>query len=134
MGKNTTQIEATVMKMTAESLEKLSNETGLSIGEVIDRLTMQMKAKDKDLAVSIAYQEVIMQLSNLPQEETDVAFLELVTVLLAMVPEEYVEDVYERAALGRENANRCFERLTAEERAWFASHLLDDIDKMHYPE
>jgi len=134
MGKNTTQIEATVMKMTAEGLEKLSNETGLSVGEVIDRLTMQMKAKDKDLAVSIAYQEVIMQLSNLPQEETNSAFLELVTVLLAMVPEEYVEDVYERAALGRENANRCFERLTPDQRAWFASHLLDDIDNMMHPE
>ena len=75
MGKNTTRIEATVMKMTAEGLEKLSNETGLSIGEVIDRLTMNMRADNKDLAVSIAYQEVIMLLSRLPQEENSAAFI-----------------------------------------------------------
>ena len=134
MGKNTTRIEATVMKMTAEGLEKLSNETGLSIGEVIDRLTMNMRADNKDLAVSIAYQEVIMLLSRLPQEENSAAFIELVTVLLAMVPEEYVEDIYKKAALGRENANRCFEQLSPEQRAWFAGHLLDDIDNMLHPE
>ena len=36
------EIKATVMPQTAEGLQMLMEETGLTIGEVIDRLTLQM--------------------------------------------------------------------------------------------
>ena len=36
------EIKATVMPQTAEGLQMLMEETGLTVGEVIDRLTLQM--------------------------------------------------------------------------------------------
>ena len=40
------EIKATVMPQTAEGLQMLMEETGLTIGEVIDRLTLQMCPDD----------------------------------------------------------------------------------------
>ena len=37
------EIKATVMPQTAEGLQMLMEETGLTVGEVIDRLTLQIK-------------------------------------------------------------------------------------------
>ena len=43
------EIKATVMPQTAEGLQMLMEETGLTIGEVIDRLTLQMCPDDLGL-------------------------------------------------------------------------------------
>lgn len=40
------EIKATVMPQTAEGLQMLMEETGLTVGEVIDRLTLQMCPDD----------------------------------------------------------------------------------------
>ena len=45
------EIKATVMPQTAEGLQMLMEETGLTIGEVIDRLTLQMRPDDLGFAV-----------------------------------------------------------------------------------
>ena len=43
------EIKATVMPQTAEGLQMLMEETGLTVGEVIDRLTLQMCPDDLSL-------------------------------------------------------------------------------------
>ena len=52
------EIKATVMPQTAEGLQTLMEETGLTIGEVIDRLTLQMCPDDLGFAVCFAQDQV----------------------------------------------------------------------------
>jgi len=52
------KIKATVMPQTAEGLQMLMEETGLTIGEVIDRLTLQMCPDDLGFAVCFAQDQV----------------------------------------------------------------------------
>lgn len=52
------EIKATVMPQTAEGLQMLMEETGLTIGEVIDRLTLQMRPDDLGFAVCFAQDQV----------------------------------------------------------------------------
>lgn len=55
------EIKATVMPQTAEGLQMLMEETGLTVGEVIDRLTLQMCPDDLGFAVCFAQDQVFFQ-------------------------------------------------------------------------
>ena len=61
------EIKATVMPQTAEGLQMLMEETGLTIGEVIDRLTLQMCPDDLGVADCFAQDQVFFSISNLPE-------------------------------------------------------------------
>lgn len=134
MGKNTTEIKATVMNQTVESLTQLCQNTGLSIGEVIDRLTMNMRPKEKDLAVSMAFQEIIMILSALPEEDNNAAFLDLITTLIAMVPGEFEDGLIKEAGEKRENLQKNLSSLSPEELEHFGERLIDDIEDLLDPQ
>ena len=67
------EIKATVMPQTAEGLQMLMEETGLTVGEVIDRLTLQMCPDDLGFAVCFAQDQVFFSISNLPEEEQEKA-------------------------------------------------------------
>ena len=56
------KIKATVMPQTAEGLQMLMEETGLTIGEVIDRLTLQMCPDDLGLVVSRFFRTLVCKL------------------------------------------------------------------------
>lgn len=134
MGKNTTEIKATVMSQTAESLAQLCANTGLSTGEVIDRLTMNMRPKEKELAVTMAFQEIIMILSALPEEENNAAFLDLITTLMVMVPGEFEDSLIKEAEEKRENLQKNLGSLSPEELERLGERLIGDIEDLLDPQ
>ena len=90
------KIKATVMPQTAEGLQMLMEETGLTIGEVIDRLTLQMCPDDLGFAVCFAQDQVFFSISNLPEEEQE----EALTKIIIKEYKEYIEDLPEKDAKG----------------------------------
>lgn len=80
------EIKATVMPQTAEGLQMLMEETGLTIGEVIDRLTLQMCPDDLGFAVCFAQDQVFFSISNLPEEEQEEALTKIIIFLAGLVP------------------------------------------------
>lgn len=75
------EIKATVMPQTAEGLQMLMEETGLTVGEVIDRLTLQMCPDDLGFAVCFAQDQVFFSISNLPEEEQEEALTKIIIFL-----------------------------------------------------
>lgn len=78
------EIKATVMPQTAEGLQMLMEETGLTVGEVIDRLTLQMCPDDLGFAVCFAQDQVFFSISNLPEEEQEEALTKIIIFLAGL--------------------------------------------------
>ena len=56
-----TEITATVMVQTEAALKRMMESTQLTIGEVIDRLALQMMTRDKETAAVLASERVAMK-------------------------------------------------------------------------
>ena len=82
------EIKATVMPQTAEGLQMLMEETGLTIGEVIDRLTLQMRPDDLGFAVCFAQDQVFFSISNLPEEEQEEALTKICLLYTSPSPRD----------------------------------------------
>ena len=85
------EIKATVMPQTAEGLQMLMEETGLTVGEVIDRLTLQMCPDDLGFAVCFAQDQVFFSISSLPEEEQEEVDESMVMEHISMVYSCYKE-------------------------------------------
>ena len=94
------EIKATVMPQTAEGLQMLMEETGLTIGEVIDRLTLQMCPDDLGFAVCFAQDQVFFSISNLPEEEQEEALTKIIIFLAGLVPADHLKGL-EQAAISK---------------------------------
>ena len=94
------EIKATVMPQTAEGLQMLMEETGLTIGEVIDRLTLQMRPDDLGFAVCFAQDQVFFSISNLPEEEQEEALTKVIIFLAGLVPVNHLKGL-EQAAISK---------------------------------
>lgn len=90
-------VEADVMPQTAAALQKLSHDADLTIGQVIDRLTLRMTAHDVDHAVQLANEEVMTCLSGLDHQNFQIAFEQLVLNLAAALPTEKLTALVEKA-------------------------------------
>lgn len=86
--KKVVDIKVTVMRETAEILTEISNTSGLTKGEIIDRHTMNMVPHDPDYAVELAIEESLICLSGLNEKQYIQAFTDLLAVLLAAIPTE----------------------------------------------
>ena len=91
------EIKATVMPQTAEGLQMLMEETGLTIGEVIDRLTLQMCPDDLGFAVCFAQDQVFFSISSLPEEEH---LTKIIIFLAGLVPVDHLKGL-EQAAISK---------------------------------
>ena len=69
-GKWTREITATVMKQTQEYLEVHSTELGLTTGEVIDRLVVNIKAPTPEFAATWVCEQLVLTTSSLAQKDT----------------------------------------------------------------
>ena len=78
---NVTEITATVMVQTEAALKRMMESTQLTIGEVIDRLALQMTPRDKETAAVLASERVAMCFSQLPKAQSMAAYLEFLTCL-----------------------------------------------------
>lgn len=91
------QIEATVMRQTLGSLLRSVEETGLSIGEVIDRLALHMKPTRPELALLLILEEIRTILLNLPGEQKDAMLCEVLIFLAALLSTDAIERIQDAA-------------------------------------
>ena len=94
---NLVQIEATVMRQTLGSLLRSVEETGLSIGEVIDRLALHMKPTRPEFALQLILEEIRIILSDLPGEQKDATLCEVLIFLAALLPTDAIERIQDAA-------------------------------------
>lgn len=87
------EIKATVMPQTAEGLQMLMEETGLTVGEVID-------PDDLGFAVCFAQDQVFFSISNLPEEEQEEALTKIIIFLAGLVPVDHLKGL-EQAAISK---------------------------------
>lgn len=92
-----TEINATVMVQTEAALKSMMESTQLTIGEVIDRLALQMTPRDKDTAVVLAGERVAMCFSQLPKAQFRAAYLEFLTMLASILSPEELDELCQGA-------------------------------------
>lgn len=113
------KIKATVMPQTAEALQTLMEQTGLTIGEVIDRLTLQMYPNKLEQAVLLAVEQVMFSISNLPEEQAEIALTETLVFLAGFIPAGHLKGLEEKALINRaqrlEQYKKCVDTLPANE-------------------
>lgn len=109
-------IEAEVMPQTAAALQKLSHDVDLTIGQVIDRLTLRMTAHDVDYAVQLANEEVMTCLSGLDHQNFQIAFEQLVLNLAAALPGDKLTALVEKAETRQAEMMQNLSALPQEER------------------
>ena len=108
-------IEASVMPQTAQALEKLSHDADLTKGEVIDRLTLKMTARQVEYAVQLANEEVMMCLSGLNHEDFQVAFHSLMVNLAAAMDAKELEQLVGEAKAKQEELMQGFADMPQED-------------------
>lgn len=92
-----TEINATVMVQTEAALKSMMESTQLTIGEVIDRLALQMTPRDKDAAAVLAGERVAMCFSLLPKAQFRAAYLEFLTMLASILSPEEMDELCQGA-------------------------------------
>lgn len=88
-----TEITATVMVQTETALKRLMESTQLTIGEVIDRLALQMTPRDKEAAAALASERVAMCFSQLPKAQSMAAYLEFLTMLASILSPKELDEL-----------------------------------------
>lgn len=98
MGKsNLEDIQITVMKKTARDLRKITKETGLTMGEAVDRLTERMATTDPEIAKTLLLEELaIIPLKLSPEDREDV-YKEMAKTLLILLDPDTMDDLTEQA-------------------------------------
>ena len=78
MEKNLTEtIQITVMRDTADGLRKIAHELDRSVGEVVDRLTIQMSPTDPSIASSLIFEDFMIITMALSAEDRQKLFADI---------------------------------------------------------
>lgn len=96
------EITATVMPQTEEGLQTLMEQTGLTIGEVIDRLALQIYPEKPEQAILLAEEQVIFSLTKLTEKQTEKALTEIIIFLAGYVPAGHLMELQKKVAASRE--------------------------------
>lgn len=125
-----TELQVTVMKKTAAALDEMGNRGGMSVGEVIDRLTVQFRPKDPELALHLAETEVLMLTTELDKSETEKYLKQLVIDLCAMVTENEDEglELVKAAMETRKTAIEMLNQLSTENKLKLKMALKNGFD------
>lgn len=91
--RNVKEITATVMVQTETALKRMMESTQLTIGEVIDRLALQMIPRDKEAAAVLAGERVAMCFSQLPKAESKGAYIEFLTMLASILSPKELDEL-----------------------------------------
>lgn len=84
----TTMLTATVLHKTDESLKQLCEVSGLSVGEVIDRLIVNWEAHDAIFASQLILEDMLMHTRLLDREQLSLTF----TIILSVIKRSMAED------------------------------------------
>lgn len=110
-------LEITVSKRTAEGLREAAQETGMTIGEIVDSLASETVPTDPKTATIFALQEAFAILSHLDYEDYQKAYFDLTAAIMAYYPPEAFTKLAAEAKLQRKKAiaEKAIPNLTAEE-------------------
>ncbi len=98
MGKsNLENIQITVMKKTARDLRKIAKETGLTMGEAVDRLTERMTTTDPEIAKILIQEDLVIIPVKLSREQREDVFKEIAKSLLMTFDPDTMVDLVEQA-------------------------------------
>lgn len=98
MGKsNLEDIQITVMKKTARDLRKIAKETGLTMGEAVDRLTERMTTTDPEIAKILIHEDLVIIPVKLSREQREDVFKEIAKSLLMTFDPDTMDDLVEQA-------------------------------------
>lgn len=98
MGKsNLENIQITVMKKTARDLRKIAKETGLTMGEAVDRLTERMTTTDPEIAKILIQEDLVIIPVKLSREQREDVFKEIAKSLLMTFDPDTMDDLVEQA-------------------------------------
>lgn len=118
--KNTHQlkkIEATVMEPTADALENLMEQTGMTMGEAIDRLALHLKPTDPERASTIVLEEILYIFSYLDKDGFFEALFRVVLGLGACLPDSVVESLGDEIKRYKKHSEQKVMAMTEEEKA-----------------
>ena len=75
------KLSANILPQTKKSLDELKEATGLSEGEIIDRVLVRWQAKDPQTAAQLILDAIMIHTYLLTPEELSQSIVEVVTVL-----------------------------------------------------
>lgn len=110
-----TKMTVTVMNETAEGIRTLAKESRLSEGEVIDRLAIKVSPKDREIAVELALEELVITFAQLSEKDRVNAMVELASTLLSAFPPDAWDILLDKAQQFRSEAIRKFKDVPPEE-------------------
>lgn len=76
-----TEITATVLQQTKNSIEGMCGISELSMGEIIDRMALKWSAKDPEHAIQLILDDMIIHTRNLSSEDFNQTVLGILLVL-----------------------------------------------------
>lgn len=98
MEKNLTEtIQITVMRDTADELRKIAHELDRSVGEVVDRLTIQMSPTDPNIASSLIFEDFMIITMALSAEDRQKLFADIARSFLVGLTSEQLDSFVEEA-------------------------------------
>ncbi len=90
-------LKITVMKTTAQDLRRISEETGLAIGEAVDRLAERMATTDPEIAKILIQEDLVIIPAKLNREQREDVFKEIAKSLLMTFDPDTMVDLVEQA-------------------------------------
>lgn len=87
----------TVMKSTAEDLEYLSQKSGMSIGEVVDRLTNRTGIENPEVTSRLILDNFVLLTARLSRDDFVEVTYDLIGMLLLAFPPEVMDEIVEDA-------------------------------------
>lgn len=78
---NLTEITATVLQQTKDSIESMCEVSGLSVGEIIDRMALNWSAKDPDHAIQLILDDMVIHTRNLSPADFNLTVAGILAVL-----------------------------------------------------
>lgn len=90
-------LKITVMKTTAQDLRRISEETGLAIGEAVDRLAERMTTTDPEIAKILIQEDLVIIPVKLSREQREDVFKEIAKSLLMTFDPDTMVDLVEQA-------------------------------------
>ena len=88
MGNKLAEINATVVPKTKETLEVLANASGLSVGEVIDRMLLAVSPSDVNDAYLLILDQVLIATQRLEHDQ----FNEVILMVLKALEDAFAKD------------------------------------------
>lgn len=117
----------TVSKATADALHDVEKQTGLSIGEIVDRTIDRMMPTvapdDPDSAWQIALEQYLISIARLSKEDSAKVFGKMCGLFLGSLPPEEFDDVVSRVKNNQILEDHTLELLTEEDRDEFRKAL-----------